>query len=241
MRKALRLALQRGDQSDLRVEIHGRICTGRVLHFHLLSCFTPHLYTQVYACAAAVRARVQRRSHPPTLYAQGMVVWLPGSALTRINKNPGDGERMDKTRTASVRIMKRVICLGSYQGSDTVAWHLADTLHASPDVSADFEIVRCASPAQLVSLCAGAAALAIIDASPDLEPGSVRRLSEYELAGCLSYSSHGVDLLTAMGLARALGDLPARVAIVGIGVDDREPGLLVTCCLPAVLAELRAL
>jgi len=99
-----------------------------------------------------------------------MVVWLPGSALTRINKNPGDGERMDKTRTAAVRIMKRVICLGSYQGSDAVAWWLADTLQASPDVSADFEIVRCASPAQLVSLCAGADILAIIDASPDLEP-----------------------------------------------------------------------
>jgi hydrogenase maturation protease len=169
-----------------------------------------------------------------------MVVWLLGSALTRININPGDGERMDKTRTAAVRIMKRVICLGSYQGSDAVAWRLADILQATPDVSFEFETVRCASPAQLVSLCAGAVVLAIIDASLDLEPGSARRLSEDELAGRLSYSSHGVDLLTALGLARALGDLPAQVAIVGIGVDAREPDLLVTRCLPTVLTELRA-
>jgi len=148
---------------------------------------------------------------------------------------------MDKTRTAAVRIMKRVICLGSYQGGDAVAWRLADTLQATPDVLTEFEIVCCASPAQLVSLCAGADALAIIDASPDLEPGSVRRLSEDELVQGLSYSSHGMDLFIALGLARALGDLPARVAIVGIGVDDRESDLLVACCLPALLNELRAL
>lgn len=137
--------------------------------------------------------------------------------------------------------MKRVICLGSYQGSDAVAWLLADMLQASP-AAGDFEVVRCASPAQMAALCAGAGVLVVIDATPDLAPGCVRRLNETELAerpdGYPGCSSHGVDLLTALGIARALGDLPSQCVILGIGVDDREPQHLVRQSLPAVLTEL---
>ncbi len=138
--------------------------------------------------------------------------------------------------------MKRVICLGSYQGDDVVAWRLADALERGAELRGDFEVLRCASPAQLLSLCAGTTALMVIDATPDLPPGCVRRVSEAELAerpdcypGC---SSHGVGLLTALGVARALGDLPSRFAIVGLGVGGGGPEQLVTQALPAVLIEL---
>ena len=134
--------------------------------------------------------------------------------------------------------MKRIICLGSYQGSDEAAWRLADALSARPELLGEFEVVCCASPAQMAALCAGTNALVVIDATPDLAPGCVQRLSEAELAARDSCSSHGVDLLTALGVARALGDLPPRVAILGLGVDDREPEQWATQCLPAVLAEL---
>lgn len=140
--------------------------------------------------------------------------------------------------------MKRVICLGSYQGGDAVAWLLADALKAcqgmsdTQGTSGDVQIVQCASPAQMLSLCAGTTALVVIDATPDLPPGCVRRLNETELTEQPRYSSHGVDLLTALGIARALGDLPPRVAILGIGVDDSAPEQLVMQCLSAVLAEL---
>lgn len=137
--------------------------------------------------------------------------------------------------------MKRVICLGSYQGSDAVAWLLADALRASP-AAAEFEVRRCASPAQMIALCAGTCVLVVIDTTPDLPPGCVRRVSEADLAerpGCNPVcSSHGVDLPAALGIARALGDLPSRVAILGIGVDDRAPEQRVMQCLPAVLSEL---
>ncbi|MBI5040785.1 MAG: hypothetical protein HZB57_06205 [Gammaproteobacteria bacterium] len=138
--------------------------------------------------------------------------------------------------------MKRVICLGSYQGNDVVAWRLADALQRGAEQRGDFEVLRCASPAQMLSLCAGTTALIVIDATPDLPPGCVRRVSEAELAGrpdCYpGCSSHGVDLLTALGVARALGDLPTRFAILGLGVGDGEPEQLVRHSLPAVLAEL---
>jgi len=134
--------------------------------------------------------------------------------------------------------MKRVICLGSYQGSDEAAWRLADALLARPEALGEFEVMCCASPAQLTALCAGTAVLVVIDATPDLAPGCVRRLSEAELAERVSCSSHGVDLLTALGVARALGDLPPRVAILGLGVDGGAPEQWATLCLPAVLAEL---
>ena len=140
--------------------------------------------------------------------------------------------------TLQGQIMKRVICLGSYQGSDVVAWLLADALGARSELLGGFDVVRCASPALMPSLCAGTTALVVIDATPDLAPGCVRRLSEAELAERPRCSSHGVDLITALGVARALGDLPVRTAILGLGVDDREPQQLVREYLPAVLAEL---
>jgi len=156
-------------QSDLFVEIHGRICTGGVLHFTccvvLRRIYTPRSYACAIAVARGFRDEVIRHAA-----CSGHGRLAAGQRIdTDPTKNPGDGERMDKTHTASVRIMEARDLLGSYQGSDR-CWWLADTLQATPDVSSEFEIVRCDPSAQLVSLCLGAA-LAIIDASPDLEPG----------------------------------------------------------------------
>ncbi|MBI5462322.1 MAG: hydrogenase maturation protease [Gammaproteobacteria bacterium] len=134
--------------------------------------------------------------------------------------------------------MRRVICLGSYQGNDALAWQLADALEQGVEQRGDVEVLRCASPAQMLGLCAGTTALMVIDATLNLPPGCVRSVSEAELVERPGCSSHGVDLLTVLGVARALGDLPPQCVILGLGVDDGAPEQLVQRFLPAVLAEL---
>ncbi len=142
---------------------------------------------------------------------------------------------MCDTGGASVR---RLICLGSYQGNDALAWRLAAALRDLSELSTRYEIMPCAAPALLAGLCAGCSELVIVDACPDLVPGTVQRLQEADLQRLPVYSSHGVDLLTALGMARALGDLPASVLILGVGVDDRPIAELQSRALPALLAAL---
>lgn len=139
--------------------------------------------------------------------------------------------------------MRRVICLGSPLGADTLAWLLADALEArlAGDPScADVEVVRCASPAQMAALLAGADAVSILDAVVHLPPGTLRVLTPEELQHAAAWSSHGVGLATVLELARALGDLPPSVTIIGLGVGDpdSDPYPLVARLLPEVVRML---
>lgn len=139
--------------------------------------------------------------------------------------------------------MRRLICLGSPQGADALAWRLADALEArlaeAPD-AAGVELVRCASPAQMGGLFAGADAVIILDAAAQLPAGTLRELAPEELEDRRAHSSHGLGLVTVLALARALGDLPARVTILGLGVGDpdADPEPLVAVFLPQVLRRL---
>lgn len=118
--------------------------------------------------------------------------------------------------------MKQVICLGSFQGSDRLGWDIAAALErqlAQRNI-ADIRVRACASPAQLPALLADTGALLIVDALAGVPAGEVRMLMPEELERAPALSSHGVDLVMALELARALGDLPAQVRIVGIGIGD---------------------
>lgn len=118
--------------------------------------------------------------------------------------------------------MKEVICLGSFQGSDRLGWDIAASLERrlAEQGIADIRVRACASPAQLPGILVDAEALLIVDALAGVPAGEVRMLMPEELERAPALSSHGVDLVMALELARALGDLPAEVLIVGIGIGD---------------------
>ena len=143
--------------------------------------------------------------------------------------------------------MKRIICLGSYQGADRVGWLMADALAAlqagEPAHAPAFEIRRCASPAQMPSLFSGATAVMLIDAVPQLAGGSVQMLQIDDLARDTAWSTHGLDPAGLLDLIRALGDMPARFVILGIGVGARDvdPEAIVAQALPEVLTRIDAL
>lgn len=143
--------------------------------------------------------------------------------------------------------MKRIICLGSYQGADRVGWLMADALAGlatgEPAQAPALDIRRCASPAQMPSLFSGANAVMLIDAVPQLAVGSVQTLQIDDLARDDAWSTHGLDPAGLLELIRALGDMPARFVILGIGVGtcDVDPGAIVTQALPEVLTAIHAL
>lgn len=118
--------------------------------------------------------------------------------------------------------MKHVICLGSSRGDDRIGWDIAAALERdfADRRRADIRVRICATPAQLPGMLEGASALLIIDAVAGLPLGSVRRLTPADLQSAPAWSSHGIDLVTALALADALGVLPAQVHIVGIGAGD---------------------
>lgn len=138
--------------------------------------------------------------------------------------------------------MKQVICLGSFQGSDRLGWGIAAALERRVEEQgiADIHVRVCATPAQLPGLLTDTTALLVIDALAGVPSGTVQIVTTENLQRAGSLSSHGVDLVMALDLARALGDLPARVGIVGIGVGDplcvtgQESASAVEAVLPEV-------
>lgn len=134
--------------------------------------------------------------------------------------------------------MKQVICLGSFQDSDRLGWDIAQALEQrlAEQGVADIRVRACASPAQLPALLAGTGGLLIVDALAGVPAGEVRVLMPEELERAPAFSSHGVDLVTALELARALGDLPQTVRIVGIGIGD--PAKNASPAVEAVVPEV---
>ncbi|MBU1191047.1 MAG: hypothetical protein KKE76_04960 [Gammaproteobacteria bacterium] len=133
----------------------------------------------------------------------------------------------------------RVICLGSWQGSDATAWVLADGLEEL--VGADIEIYRCASPAQMLELIKPDAVVYIIDATPDLPCGQMAEIARDDLRHAPHCSSHGVDLLAALNLLDALGDTPRALHILalGVGTCGVPPEAIADQVLPEVLERFR--
>ncbi len=115
--------------------------------------------------------------------------------------------------------MKRVLCLGSDQAVDCIGWQMAGLLSERVRASAEeYDIRQCATPLELLNLLDGVDALFIVDALKGGKAGDVRAVDWNALVRDHAVSIHGFDLVTLLETAHALGDLPMRCTIIGIGV-----------------------
>lgn len=139
--------------------------------------------------------------------------------------------------------MQHVICIGSWQGSDAAAWVLAEQLeaHLRAHPQPALQIHRTRAPIQMLNLFKGVDAVLLIDATPDLPPGRVELIARKDLRSTPNCSSHGLDLVAALDLIEALGELPPRVRILALGVGAIEvaPDWIAEQALPGVLTLLR--
>lgn len=98
-------------------------------------------------------------------------------------------------------------------------------------------IEQAGGAAELLEAWAGEPSVIVVDAMASGAPaGTVRRFDavrEPLPAVAAGASTHGLGLAEAVGLARALGRLPARLVLVGIEGADFSPG---TGLGPAVAA-----
>ncbi|PVV12193.1 MAG: hypothetical protein B6D77_05825 [gamma proteobacterium symbiont of Ctena orbiculata] len=125
--------------------------------------------------------------------------------------------------------MTRVIGVGSPFGADRLAWLAVD--HLAGLGLQDCELLKLDRPgSQLVSYFQGVDQVVIIDAVRLSDrPGGVMRI-DVERLHQLEYqtSSHGFGVAESIALAGQLGDLPARLHLLGIqtGEDiDRLPSI----------------
>ena len=124
--------------------------------------------------------------------------------------------------TAATTVPTRVIGIGSHHGADCLGWLICDELRGLRWTQ-DIDIHSCRSPAHLPQLLAGCDHAILIDAIiTGQQAGRVLPLGIDELdhQAHYSYSSHGLGVLEAIELARALGQLPAALKILGISVTD---------------------
>jgi Ni,Fe-hydrogenase maturation factor len=78
----------------------------------------------------------------------------------------------------------------------------------------------------LPSLLAGARLVVLVDALGSIRAGEVRCVKISELAPTGGYTSHGFDVGQAIELVESLPDCPARITLLGIGVDVFDTGIL---------------
>lgn len=94
----------------------------------------------------------------------------------------------------------------------------------------------------LFDACGGAGAVLLIDAvQSGAPPGTVHRLDA--VAGplppdALRCSTHALGVVEAIELARALGELPARLYVYGIEGEDFGPGEGLSAAVAAAAAAL---
>lgn len=140
--------------------------------------------------------------------------------------------------------MQQVICLGSWQGGDAAAWLLGEQLEAHLQAQSAprlaLQIHCCLAPAQMLGLFKGAAAVLLIDASCDLPLGRLELIAREDVRYTPSWSSHGLELVAALDLIEALGEMPPvlQILALGVGASSAPPEQIAEQALPAVLAIL---
>jgi hydrogenase maturation protease len=124
----------------------------------------------------------------------------------------------------------RIAGIGSCHGVDQAGWRVIEELercrfgtHYTPGL---VSMVCCSSPAALPSLLAGARLVVLVDALGSIRAGEVRCVKISELAPTGGYTSHGFDVGQAIELVESLPDCPARITLLGIGVDVFDTGIL---------------
>ncbi|BAV34412.1 hydrogenase [Sulfuricaulis limicola] len=138
----------------------------------------------------------------------------------------------------------KIIGIGSPFGDDRFGWEAAQALRHSPvlddDSSGWIEITILDRPGALLPLhWQGADIVILLDAvRSGATPGTRHRLDACDLPGAGgSCSSHGFGIASAIGLARALGNMPSRLLLRGVEAD---PGWSGSGLSPGVAATLPA-
>lgn len=142
-----------------------------------------------------------------------------------------------------------IIGVGSPFGDDRLGWEAAEGLRRSTSMAAlppeRIEISQLDRPgAMLLAHWCGTATVILIDAvSSGATPGTRHRLDMGDVAGVgAPRSSHGFGILSAIELAQALGDMPARLLLRGIEVDPLWTGfslsMAVAGALPSLVADI---
>lgn len=142
-----------------------------------------------------------------------------------------------------------IIGIGSPFGDDRLGWEAAEGLRRCASMAALapewLEISQLDRPGtMLLAHWRKTDTVILIDAvRSGAAPGTRHRLDMGDLAGIgAPYSSHGFGILSAIELARALGDLPARLLLRGIEVDplwtDFSLSSAVARALPSLVADI---
>ena len=136
----------------------------------------------------------------------------------------------------------RVIGIGSHHGADVAGWLACEMLQAQT-TSKRIDWQLCRTPTQLPELIANYHAVVILDAVLSDKPvGQVLTLAwpdqhEWYNSPC---SCHGLNVIEALQLTAALGQLPLYTYILGITINQQQQdaSLAVTNALPLLQQEL---
>jgi hydrogenase maturation protease len=120
-----------------------------------------------------------------------------------------------------------IIGVGSPFGDDQLGWLVIDALqhnhYLDQTLLQPLTYIKADRPgANLLELMQQAGIVILIDAmQTGAEPGTVKRFESHEVESlAMPWSSHGIGIASTLALARALGELPARLILYGIEIDD---------------------
>ncbi|MFA5531421.1 MAG: hydrogenase maturation protease [Thiohalomonadaceae bacterium] len=114
-----------------------------------------------------------------------------------------------------------VLGVGSPFGADRIGWLAVDAL--TPHLHGVADLQASDRPgARLLALMRGYECAVIIDALQGAAPGSVHCLRRDQLAASSLQAVHSFGVADALALGEALGELPARVVLIGIGAGEGD-------------------
>lgn len=142
-----------------------------------------------------------------------------------------------------------IIGIGSPFGDDRFGWEAAQSLRHSAIMSAvtpsRIEILVLDRPGAMLPMHWREADIVILlDAvRSGAAPGTRHCLEAHDLPGTSAlYSSHGFGIASAIGLARALGNMPSRLLLRGMEADpawaDFDVSPAITAALPSFVADI---
>ena len=135
----------------------------------------------------------------------------------------------------------RILGIGSPSGDDQAGWLTVDALLAAGMQSTTVDIQKLDRPsANLIGLLDNAARVILIDAmQSDAPVGHIRHFGADDWPAYRhGLSSHGLGVLDALALARALGSLPSRIDLYGIEIGSANPGEAVASAVRAAAHQV---
>ena len=137
----------------------------------------------------------------------------------------------------------RVFGIGSPFGDDRLGWRVAGMVQETLQgliAQAEVEVSVVDRPgAVLVAMLDGARGAILLDAvRSGAAPGTLHRMAAAQLDRLPSpLSSHDLGVVSALQLARVLGVLPARTAVLGIELDPEHQGADLSAAVSASLTR----